>query len=190
MAGKKAQKKKERLPEIVDSIEIPRSIADDPRKALFLRLYFSRTSRTFGNAKQSAIQAGFSEEYADNITVLRPKWLSDFIGRQDFVSLAEDHLREVLMLPNIAQAMSAFGPVYEKVESFEWKTLRNGKMKKVKRVEKVPVLTPNPAIIKVKNEASKIILPAHDPDRYGSKKGGSGTFVFNLIAARQRYSGI
>jgi hypothetical protein len=37
----------------------------DPRQALFLQLYYDSKSPTWGNAKQSAIAAGYTPEFAN-----------------------------------------------------------------------------------------------------------------------------
>jgi phage terminase small subunit len=52
----------------------------DPRQSMFLQAYLDPQSETFSNAYQSAINAGYSEEYAQNITSLMPDWLSDSIA--------------------------------------------------------------------------------------------------------------
>ncbi len=53
----------------------------NPKQQLFIDLYTSPKSETFGNAKQSAIRAGFTETYADQILYRPQKWLSG-IDRQ------------------------------------------------------------------------------------------------------------
>lgn len=158
----------------------------DPRQALFLSLYMDPKSPTFGNAYQSALAAKYSEPYAAQITAILPDWLVENTRKRSFVEKAERHLEEVLNLPNIAQAMGAFGPVFEKKESFSMKRLKNGKMKKVKKVEKIPVMVPQVAVIKQKTEVSKLVLPAHSPDVYGKKDKGS-SFIFNIQPVRERY---
>lgn len=174
-------------------MKLPAAVAKDPRKASFFYFFFDRSAPTYGSYRGSAIKAGFSEEYANNITHLKPKWLSDFIGAQDFVNLAETHLREVLMLPNIVQAMSAFGPIERtEIVKEEIGVYKSGPKKgqtKFKNVKvKVPVMVPNTSIIKVKNDAAKVVLPAHD-EKYKPK--GSATkniFNFNLKAIKNEYS--
>ena len=44
---------------------------------MFATFYMSPTSDTFMNVRQSALRAGYSEQYANNITVQRPKWWID-----------------------------------------------------------------------------------------------------------------
>jgi hypothetical protein len=171
-----------RLPE---HIELPPEIIADPRKASFLRIYFDRESPTYGNMKATAIASGFSEEYAHSITSLKPKWLYDFICQQDFVGLAETHMKEVLMLPNVGQAMGAFGPVFKTEEIKVQKHYKNGKTRMVKRKVKVPVMVPQVSVIKEKTAVAKVVLPAHDP-KYGNK-GPKVSFNFNFKADQKKY---
>lgn len=173
-------------------IKLPKGIADDPRKASFFYFFFDRTSSTYGNYKRSAIKAGFSETYADRIAVFKPDWISGFIRQQNFVQLAESHLTEVLMLPNISQAMGAFGPIERTEEVLEqvgvYKTGKNAGQPKFKKKKiKVPVMKADTAVIKTKNDAAKIILPAHDPDRYGRQKDDKKSFEYNVKEIRARY---
>jgi len=179
---------KESEPAVIEIVDDSIDLTD-PRKALFLRLYFDRESPTWGNAKRSAIQAGFSLEYADVITYQKPKWFSNFLEQQDFVQLAESHLREVLQLPNVAQAMGAFGPISRKIPTgkYEYKKVK-GKKKRVEIMIEEPVIVPNPSVIKVKNEAAKIVLPAYNP-AYAKSAGPKVSFNFNVKAARERYNG-
>lgn len=164
-----------------------------PQQALFLQLYFDRESPTWGNAKQSAIRAGFSEEYANTITYLRPKWLSEFIGQRSLISKIEAHFDEVMNMPNVSQAMGAFGPI-EKTEIIIEETgevYKSGKKKGQKKTRKVkiktPVMVPNISLIKAKNEVAKIAAPAHDPERYGKKAGNTNKFVFNMGPIKEKY---
>lgn len=48
-----------------------------PRQIKFGMYYYLPDSKTFGNAKQSAIRAGFSEKYAKNITLKGLGWMED-----------------------------------------------------------------------------------------------------------------
>ena len=67
----------------------------NPQQELFLSSYTDPKSPTFGNALQSALKAGYSQEYAENIMHLMPDWLSDNIGDLDRVRKAERNLKEV-----------------------------------------------------------------------------------------------
>jgi len=51
-----------------------------PQQELFLASYTNPKSETFGNARQSALKAQYSETYADNITDAMPEWLLENIG--------------------------------------------------------------------------------------------------------------
>lgn len=160
-----------------------------PQQSLFLKYYYDTGSPTRGDAKNSAIAAGFSEEYSSTITYKRPKWWSVLVGQENSVKdLIEQHIVETLTLPSVTQAMGAFGPVFNKEKVKEQVgTFKNGKPKfKVKTV-KTPVFVPNIQVIKAKTEVSKLAAPAHDPDRYGKKAGNNNKFVFNMALVRERY---
>lgn len=177
--GKPASRKRETAlapPEIVD-----------PRQISFIAGYTDPKSPTFSNALQSALAAGYSQSYAENILSLLPEWVSENIGNDRRIKKAEEHLDEVLDLPIITQAMGAFGPIFMKKERFEKVKLKNGTFKKKKIVEKVPVMVPNPSIIKYKNDMSKFALEALKKATYGKDRGPKIGFTFNLAGAKARY---
>lgn len=66
-----------------------------PQQELFLASYTNPKSETFGNATQSALKAGYSPDYADNIMALLPDWLSENIGDMKRLRKAEKNLDEV-----------------------------------------------------------------------------------------------
>lgn len=68
----------------------------DPRQALFLSYYFDQKSKTFSNALQSALKAGYEQEYAETITAQMPKWLSESISEAKIIKKAEKNLDEFL----------------------------------------------------------------------------------------------
>lgn len=68
------------------------------RQILFLSLYLDPNSETFGNAYRSAIKAGYSSEYADNISGQGNKWLSENVGDAQRLINAEKALDECLTL--------------------------------------------------------------------------------------------
>lgn len=68
----------------------------DPRQQLFLKGYLDPKSETFSNALQSALKAGYSQEYSENIMSLMPEWLSDSIGKAKMVIKAERNLDKAL----------------------------------------------------------------------------------------------
>lgn len=166
----------------------------DPRQALFLELYYSNTSPTWGNALRSAMAAGYSEEFARTITYKKPKWWSDFVRQQDIASLIEQHVHEVLSIPVVQQAMGAFGPLEKteviKEEAGVYKTGPKKGQKKYKNVKiKTPIMVANLQVAKVKTEVMKLAAPAHNPEMYNRNKAGSGNkFIFNMMGDREKYS--
>ncbi len=68
----------------------------DPRQPLFLKAYLDPKSPTWGNALQSALKAGYSQEYSENITNVMPTWLSEAIGKSKIVEKAEKNLESAL----------------------------------------------------------------------------------------------
>lgn len=68
----------------------------DERQTKFLGFYLDPKSKTFSNALQSALKAGFEQEYAENITSLMPNWLSESIGKGYLINKAEKNLKEFL----------------------------------------------------------------------------------------------
>lgn len=68
----------------------------DPRQTLFLASYLDPKSKTFSNAYQSALKAGYEEEYAQNLTSLMPNWLSESIGDSRLLAKAEKRLNQIL----------------------------------------------------------------------------------------------
>lgn len=66
----------------------------DPRQKMCWELYVNPSSETFGNGLQSALKAGYEEEYAKVITT-RP-WFVEKIRRLNMLSKAEKVLDETL----------------------------------------------------------------------------------------------
>lgn len=70
-----------------------------PQQELFLASYTNPKSSTFGNALQSGLKAGYTQEYSENITNLLPDWLSENIGDFKMLAKAEKVLNEMLEMP-------------------------------------------------------------------------------------------
>ena len=70
----------------------------DKRQEDSLAFYYDPKSPTFMDLKNSAIRAGFTESYADNLFALLPDWLSDAIGQSKMLSKAERNLDNMLDL--------------------------------------------------------------------------------------------
>jgi hypothetical protein len=64
----------------------------NPQQQLFFKAYTDPKSPTFGNALQSALSAGYKQEYAENITHLMPDWLSENLGKAKLVQKAERNM--------------------------------------------------------------------------------------------------
>lgn len=66
-----------------------------PQQELFLACYTNPKSETFSNAFQSALKAGYKEDYAKNITAVLPDWLAENVGDLRRLRKAEKNLEEV-----------------------------------------------------------------------------------------------
>lgn len=65
----------------------------DPRQINFLLYYNDPKSETYANALQSALKAGYKQEYAESITAKMPDWLAESSGRRKRMLVkAEDRL--------------------------------------------------------------------------------------------------
>ena len=68
----------------------------NPKQDLFLSYYLDPKSETWGNALQSALKAGYSDEYAKNMTGQMPSWLSESIKDTSLLQTALNNLNEFL----------------------------------------------------------------------------------------------
>jgi phage terminase small subunit len=71
----------------------------DPRRALFLELYFKPDSPTFHNGLQSALKAGYSEQYALNMISRELPWIknvSESVSTQYLVEKAREVMKEAV----------------------------------------------------------------------------------------------
>lgn len=66
-----------------------------PQQELFLANYTNPKSETFSNALQSALKAGYTQEYSESITAQMPDWLSENLGDMKRLRKAEKNLDEV-----------------------------------------------------------------------------------------------
>ena len=67
-----------------------------PQQRLFKKYYLNPTSSTFGNAYQSALKAGFEENYAKVITAQNLDWFNEILRDQEMLDLAEEALKEAV----------------------------------------------------------------------------------------------
>jgi len=63
-----------------------------PKQIEFLRYYTDPKSPTFSNALQSALKAGYSQEYSEVITSQDNEWLSENLGDLKRLKKAESNL--------------------------------------------------------------------------------------------------
>lgn len=69
----------------------------DPRQKLCWDLYINPKSKTFGNAYQSAMEAGYEEATASQITTIN--WFIEKCRRLNLLNKAERNLDSILDLP-------------------------------------------------------------------------------------------
>ena len=67
-----------------------------PQQEAFLSYYTNPKSETFGNALQSGLKAGYSQEYSESITSQLPEWLSENLGDMRLLNKAEKVLNSTL----------------------------------------------------------------------------------------------
>lgn len=68
----------------------------NPQQLAFKEAYLNPESETFSNAYQSALKAGYSDEYAKNITGQDNDWLSEIIRELEMRLKAEKALNKTL----------------------------------------------------------------------------------------------
>lgn len=128
----------------------------DPRQALFLSSYLDPKSKTFGNAYQSAIGAGYSDEYAKVMTAPSKEvtWVSENVNSMNMLQRAERNLGQTLDIDIEEQVMGTFGPLFDKF----------GK----------PFMKRNPKILAIKHDASKFIAETIGKIRYSKRSEVTG----------------
>lgn len=68
----------------------------NPQQAAFKENYTNPNSETFGNALQSALSAGFAQEYAESITAKDLHWVAEIVGDLERLQKAEKVLDKTL----------------------------------------------------------------------------------------------
>lgn len=90
----------------------------NPQQADFFTRYSDPRSDTFGNLKQSALEANFGKKYSEDISSKRPKWFTDWIevfgGHLKRLEKAEKVFDDILDTGHIVDAMGPFGPIINK----------------------------------------------------------------------------
>lgn len=116
----------------------------DPRQNMCWQFYINPKSETFGNATQSAINAGYEPDYADQITTT--EWFLGKLRRLNMLGKAEKVLDEMLELPT---------------ETLEYTT-------KGKDKESTVILVTDPALVKIRQDTAKFLS-----ERLGKNEGYS-----------------
>lgn len=70
----------------------------DDRQLKFLEYYLNPKSETYTNALQSALKAGFAQQYAESITAQMPDWLLEALGKEQRLAKAEKVFDECLTM--------------------------------------------------------------------------------------------
>lgn len=68
----------------------------NPQQQEFLKNFLDPNSETFSNYTQSALKAGYTREYAENISSLMPKWLDEALEDSSLVRKALDNLSDFI----------------------------------------------------------------------------------------------
>ena len=113
----------------------------DPRQYLFKEYYLNPDSDTFSNAYQSAIKAGYAEEYAQSITAQGNDWFSEIIRDLQRARKAEGVLDEILEMGTEQPIESKEGDIYTKVDT---------------------------GILKIKQDTAKFVSERLNPKKYGA----------------------
>lgn len=166
----------------------------DPRQSVFLAFYLDPKSETYSNALQSALKAGYAQEYAESITAQMPAWLSESLGDNQRVLKAQQHLDEVLEVPILVQAMGAFGPITKKIPTGKFKFItKKGKRVKAQIFREEPIMVYSTSIMREKNKVAEFVLPALARARYGKELGAGKPGVvipiqINVNDDREKYA--
>lgn len=139
----------------------------DGRQIDFLAHFLDPKSETFSDAKNSALAAGFTQKYAENITALMPAWLGDAIGRRKrLLEKAEKNLEEVLGLNIYQDAMGPFGPIINKKTKKPFKAL-------------------SAKVLIARGDASKFVAETIGKEVYSKKGDGGNTQVNVFVGVRK-----
>lgn len=151
----------------------------DPRQALCLTHYLDPKSPTFSNMLQSALKAGYAQEYAENLMSLLPDWLSDRIGESAMLLKAERNLDEVLDLETNLPVIGMFGPIYERIP--------NGRDKKGKEKFKRGklVMAENHKLLSIKADVTKFVAERIGRKKYGPKASPAPIYNFAFFSDEQ-----
>jgi hypothetical protein len=144
-----------------------------PQQELFLSYYTNPKSETFSNATQSAVKAGYTESYADNITTLMPDWLLENIGDMKRLKRAEKNLSEVQEMEVVDQEGKVDVQLLDKrikVDFFVAERLNKGKYSTQKSID---VTSGGKAINQLKELSDDELIKIATSETGVSEKGTS-----------------
>ena len=97
-----------------------------PQQQLFLNNYLNPKSATFSNMLQSALKAGFSQEYSESIGYQNPDWLANALGKSRKAKIVEKAEKNLEMaLDGLLDDPEKGGkPLQYKATEFSLKTLK------------------------------------------------------------------
>lgn len=160
--------------------------APDPRSQAFLAYYLDRESSSYSNALQSALRAGYAQEYAESITSQMPDWLAESLGDMELLGRAVRNLSEGLDIDPVVQAMGAFGPIFSKIVK-----VKKVKGKKRKIVTRVPIMVTNTKLLHEKLDVSKFVAQSIGKSRFGKETAKPAVVVpvqVNINEDRQAFA--
>ena len=105
-----------------------------PKQTLFKEYYLNPNSETFGNALQSALRAGYEQEYAESIGNQKTEWFAEIIRDFQRLAKAERVLDEMLDLA-ILSPLDSHQLVKIKQDTAKFIAERMGKQKYSQRQE-------------------------------------------------------
>lgn len=115
----------------------------DDRQLKFLEYYLDPKSETYTNALQSALKAGFAQQYAESITAQMPAWLLEALGKEQRLAKAEK--------------------VFDECLTMETKTV-------IKKGE-IEVEINDPQLLKIKQDTAKFLAETIGKDKGYTKRG-------------------
>lgn len=122
----------------------------DPRQSLFLQKYLDPKSKTFSNAYQSALEAGYEDEYAKVITSDSKglEWLSEAVSDAYLIRKAEKNLKEFLEMDVITKVIEQEG--------------------------KEPIIVLDPQMAKIKQDTTKFVSERLNKKKYSTRNELTG----------------
>lgn len=109
------------IPDFTEEIEVSTSVRTnpnganqymlDPRQALFWKLYNDPKAVNFGNAYQTAVEVGYSETSATQITT--QLWFLEKTRRMNLLLKAEKVMEKTLETKHIKKKIGMFGPIVD-----------------------------------------------------------------------------